>query len=427
MAPQLILEPRRIEGETIELAARLEQGSDRYRLWWKLPAAHAESITDWADPFVIGFLFLMMQRGGNVRVEGRVSQSLLRNLETYMAIWQSWAPGKYRPVRIEGDEEVEPPPATSDAMIMPFSSGIDSCFTLYRHCRGLAGRRTRKIGAAAVMYGFDIIPGQLNAEPMYAEVQRRVMAMSESLHVKCIPMSTNFRTLPTYWEHSHPTQLVSGLSLLGSQFSGMLLPNSVAYTQLEILYGSHPISDPFLGSAAFPVIDDGAESSRLDKCAVIAAWPEAMQHLRVCFGAKGNLENCCVCEKCLRSILSFRIVGVPKPPAFAHDVTDDQIRRVRLDHDLNLGFWIAFLRGFEKYNVPDAPWVRRIRATIRRAQRRRRTTALKAPFIPLRNGIRKLFRGSSLSKSQKSQMKADERTPWPQAADAPSLDDPSNR
>ena len=84
------IEPALSEGDRIILAARLDQPAQPpQRLWWSLPAAWAEAVTPWADPFVVGLLFPMMRAGRDVVVEGRVSPSLLEELETFMAIWHA--------------------------------------------------------------------------------------------------------------------------------------------------------------------------------------------------------------------------------------------------------------------------------------------------------------------------------------------------
>jgi len=114
--------------------------------------------------------------------------------------------------------------------------------------------------------------------------------------------------------------------------------------------------------------------------------------LRVCYENPGNHANCCRCEKCVRSILAFRLAGVPLPPAFERDVTNRQIRRVRLSRELNLDLWNELLRTAEQRGLTREPWVRAMRSTERRCHRRWWLDSLKRPFIPLRNRIRKLFR-----------------------------------
>jgi hypothetical protein len=213
-------------------------------------------------------------------------------------------------------------------------------------------------------------------------------------------MSNNYHELPTIWAHGFGTHLVSGLRLLGARFDAALFPNDEPYAIPITPWGSTPLTNPLLSSRHFAVIDDGAESSRIDKIKLIGSWPEALQNLRVCYENPGNHANCCRCEKCVRSILAFRLAGVPLPPAFERDVTNRQIRRVRLSRELNLDLWNELLRTAEQRGLTREPWVRAMRSTERRCHRRWWLDSLKRPFIPLRNRIRKLFRGSPLSRSE---------------------------
>jgi hypothetical protein len=397
---RLSLEAPRVEGATLVTAAVLEHPDGAcQRLRWRLPVEWRDALTPWADPFVIGLVFPMMSWQRDVMVEGVVSPSLLQNLEQYMAIWRAWRPERYQPVEIRAREETElPAPAEPGHTIMPFSCGVDSSFTLYRHCRHLAGRRTRRITAAVVLNGFDIQFGQAHAPAMYEGLLARARVMTQSMGVACIPAASNFHELPTNWFDTFASHLISGLHLLGGRFGTALLANDVAYGRMEVVHGSHPLCNPFLSSRHFQVIDDGGEAARCEKLPLLAQWPEAMRHLCVCFGNLGSDANCCRCEKCTRTILSFRAMGLGLPPAFTRDVTEDQIRRMRFRHEYNVGHWQEIARGAELHGLGSAGWVRAVHAAIRRNERRWRWHWLREVSRPLQNGVRLLFRGSSLSR-----------------------------
>lgn len=398
----LCLEPWKEEGHELVVAASLDdpQGK-RHRLWWRLPARWREALTPWADPFVVAFLFPMMQWRRDVLVEGRVSPSLLSNLENYMAVWQAWTPDQYQPVEIRAREEAEAPPPTGEGLtIVPFSCGVDSSFTLYRHRLGLVGRRTRRIAAAMVMHGFDIWLDRENAKNMYEGLLRDARVMVESMGVECIPVAGNFHELPTVWAHSLGTHLVGGLRLLAGGFGAAMVPNDVPYTRLDIPWGSHPLSNPYLAGRQFNVIDDGGEFPRFEKIRLLAQWPEAMRHLRVCFENQGTHANCCRCEKCIRTILGFRAAGVELPPAFAKDVSNRQIRRKRFHREYNIRQWLEVAKGAERHGLGGTGWVRAVHAAIRRNRRRWRRRRLTRTLVPLRNRIRTIFRGSPLSRKE---------------------------
>lgn len=377
-----------MEGASLTTAAVLEHPEGRReRLWWRLPLEWRDALTPWADPFVVGLLFPMLSWGRDVMVEGAVSPSLLANLEQYMAMWRAWRPQRYQPVTILAREETEcPPPTEAGQTIMPFSCGVDSSFTLYRHSRGLVGRRTRRIAAAMVMHGFDIWLDQENAGSMYDGLLTGARAMLGNLGVACLPVSSNFHELSTVWGDSFATHLVSGLRLLAGRFDAALLANDVAYPRMGVVWGSHPICNLFLGSRHFCVIDDGGEASRCEKLPLLAEWPEALQHLRVCYANPGSHANCCRCEKCIRTMLSFRAMGVALPPAFAHDVPLRRIRRTRFNNEFNVGHWLEIIRGAEQHGLGGSDWVQAALAAIRYNQRRWWWRRCKRAILPAKGG-----------------------------------------
>lgn len=332
---RLILEPPQTQAIGIRrLAAHLlEADGTSQRLWWEVPDTFADAITPSADPWLVGLMFPIMQRQRPVHVEGCVSPSLLQNLEHFMTVWRAWSDGKYHVVTLSADREAELPPVPEPGKtLVSFSCGVDSCFTAYRHMHGLAGRRSRKISAGVVQNGFDIWLDQEKAQDVYDGVERDARAFLSSLDLACIPLTTNFHDLRVLWRDAWGTQLVSGLSLLSGRYDTALIANDMPYAALSVPWAHHPLTTPMLGSKGFSLIDDGGEATRPEKVRVIANWKEAKERLRVCFGVNvpGKHENCCRCEKCIRTILSFRIAGHALPPTFKHDVTNDQIRSVRL-------------------------------------------------------------------------------------------------
>ncbi len=399
---QLTLEPVRVDGPTLEVAAVLSHPEGkRYRLWWRIPAEWREALTSSADAFVIAFLFLMMQERRDVMVEGVVSPSLLANLDQYMGLWRMWLPEKYQPVTIRAREEAEAPaPEPSGQTIMPFSCGIDSCYTLLRHRQGSIGRRARQVTAAMVLHGFDIWLDQENAQGMYDGLLGDARTMLNSVDVACIPVVNNFHDLPVTWAHSFGTHLLAALRLLGGRFDTAMLANDVPYNRLGIIWGNHPIGSPFLCSTNFQVVDDGAEITRAEKIKLLTQWPEAMRHLRVCFTNPGSHANCCRCEKCVRTILAFRVAGVPLPAAFAAGLSNRQIRRTRFHNEWNVRQWLEAITGAERRGLGQTGWVRAARTAIRRNRRRWKWRRLRKAFLPLRNRLRKLFRGSPLSRRE---------------------------
>jgi hypothetical protein len=407
----LILKPVTSNGGTCRQAAVLIQpdGAED-ELWWEVPEAWTAALTPWADPWVVGLIFPIMRRGRGVHVEGRASPSLLANLELFMRIWSRWAPDKYRVVEISADAEVELPPAAEPgASVASFSGGVDSCFTVYRHARELAGRRVRPLRGAVVQHGFDVWLDQKNSPEIFARMLADATTMLASVDVPCIPIRTNFQQMRLDWADAWGTQLVSGLYLLAGRYDTGLIANEVPYQYLGLRWASHPVTNQLLGSRGFTVVDDGGEFTRIEKAKVISDWPEAMRYLHVCFGVNvpGEYRNCCRCEKCIRTMLAFRIAGCERPSAFAADPTDAQIRGVRLEFTNKIERWEQMAEHAEAAGMGQAGWVRAMRTVLRKHRWREFRNVLQQPFVPLRNRIRKLMRGTELSRSEMARTRKD--------------------
>lgn len=401
---RLILEPGIARGGTLRLAATLHHpGGSSDLLWWEVPEAVAGDLTGWADPWVVGLVFPMMQGGAPVHVEGRVSPSLLANLELFMKVWECWEPGRYRPVSLSADSEVELPPVpVPGATLASFSGGVDSCFTVFRHQKGLAGRRSRHVDAAVVQHGMDVRLDGANTDGVYGQMLAGARTMLDSLGIRCIPMRTNFQTMRLHWGDAWGTQLASGIGLLAGRYDAALLANDMPYRWMERHWPHHPLTVPLLAARGMTLIDDGGEASRVQKAGLIADWPEAMRHLHVCFGVDepGTYRNCCRCEKCIRTILAFRVAGRPRPSAFPVDPGDDDIRKVKLPLETRYLRWRELLAGAEAAGFGQTGWAKAIRAVLRRYRWGEIRAPFQRPFVPLRNAIRRLTRGSDRSRSQ---------------------------
>jgi hypothetical protein len=406
-AGQLILHPPENKGSVVRLAASLvEADGSQQRLWWELPVSATDVVTTWADPWIVALLFPIMQRRRNVHVKGRVTPSLLAHVDRFMHVWAIWRPDKYQPAEISADEVVDQPPALHPGVaVASFSCGLDSCFSVYRHARGLAGRHSQRIGLGVMQHGFDVKLDQENAAGMFRSLLSDATVMLDSLGIPCIPMTTNFRRLDLDWADAYGTQLVAGMMLLSRGYDIGLIANDLPYFELSPQpWGLHPVTSGMLGSDRFKVIDDGFEFSRVEKARTVADWPQAMRHLRVCFGVEnpGSHENCGVCDKCIRTELAFRIAGCARPSSFQEETSARLIRRVRITPSTR-ATWMLLLDRARAAGFGHTAWVKAMQAALRRDRYREWRTKLQRPFLPLRSAIRRLTRGADISRSQMKQ------------------------
>ncbi len=364
--------PAKEDNGWITVSAVLEEaGGGKEVLWYRLPAGHGGLLTDQCDPFVVGILFVAMRDGRTLRVRGPVSPSLLGNLEEFQYAWAAWYPGLYHRVEILADGKVEAAAAAGERpAVVAFSGGVDSCFTAYRHVRGVGTRFTRKLKAAVMVHGLDI---PLEEPEMFKGAFERSRRMTDSLGIELIPMATNFQKLTPQWTHSYGTALASCMMLLSGGYSEGLIGQGLAYSHYEHLpEGSNPLTDSFLSNERFRTIPDGGGFHRADKIRAMLGWPEFLENARVCWKGPQKDRNCCACEKCIRNILTFRALGQPLPPCFSRDVSDRQIRALRPLKEIVMKTQYDNILRLARENAVNDPWVRELQSTLRRNRRRNR-------------------------------------------------------
>jgi len=375
------------DGEQATASAAVERpGEPVWRLWFRAPSRLRRALTPSADPFLLGVLFRAMATGTPLRVHGSVSPSLLDGLVEFQRAWSCWRPGTYRVVGIEADEEREEPPAEGDEVLMPFSGGVDSAFTAWRCRRGDAELRRPRLAAGLMIHGFDI---PLEDAAGFAGAARGSGAMLSSLGMELVPLATNFREQPGDWEDAHGTALAACLTLLKGRFRSALVASSYPYSALILPYGSNPVTDPLLSSDSFRIRHDGADVAKVEKVKAIAPWPEARRNLRVCWEGAAHDRNCGRCQKCVWTLLVFRMIGAGLPGCFDRDIGDGEIARFRyLDEGACASMRRLVARA--KADGVSASWLSALERSIRR--HRLRTAFRRSPAYPLVARVIRLIR-----------------------------------
>lgn len=368
-------EPSR-EDELLIVAAVIEvPGRDRLRLWYKLPEAYQQHLPPSSDHLLVGAVFLLMQLGLDVRVHGRVSPSLLRNLTEFQAAWGQMQKGLTNVEICADDErEFEPRPDRKGGLVA-FSGGVDSCFTAFRHVRGEGLRFPRSIAGAVMVHGFDIPLGEPDMFALAVERSRRIVS---SLGLDLVTVATNYREVVADWSHSHGAAIASCLALFGAGYREGLIGQTFTYGELHYLVeGVNAITDPLLSSDSFRIIPDGAAFERADKIRALGHWDEFLQYLRVCWEGHQKDRNCCVCEKCIRNILTFRALGLGLPPCFDHDIDECQIKRFRPGEEIRANIRYGNLGQLAAASGASGSWVRTLERRLASEKRSQRSLVLR--------------------------------------------------
>jgi hypothetical protein len=314
-----------VKNGVVTISAIIEHSDHtQQHLWYKFPERYQSYISSSCDPFITATILRFMNLSADVVVHGQVSPCLIKNLAEFQSIWACWCPEKYQKIEIiaEAEQEQTRDITFKSKAISTFSGGADSCFTVFRHRQGMCGRLQQNIQAGLMVHGFDV---PLDQEHTFNRALDKSRQILNSLDVEIIPVATNFKQLGQTWTDAVAPALASCLMLLQREFDTGLIPSTEPYNGLVAPLGSHPLTDRLLTSDTFQIVHDGADFSRVQKLELISQWPAALKGLRVCYEGPQLDRNCGRCEKCIRTILGFRVVGVELPECFEKNVTNRQI------------------------------------------------------------------------------------------------------
>ena len=362
-----------------------------------VPEEQAGLLTDpgRGDHALVVALLHAMRHGRGIHVEGDVSPRLLDGMETLQAIWSRWRPGRYAPVSITVEREIETPPPSHDAGgLLAFSGGVDGSYTFFKHLQGAAGRATCRPAAALLVHGMDI---PLSQPDVFEGALARGRRMLDGTGVPLLPIRTNARQLEMHWEDSFGLQLIGCFLAFQGSFHSALKGSGEPYEDLPMPWGSTPLTDPYCSTETLKIVHDGCEASRSEKVDWLATHTRACNDLRVCWEGPTLDRNCGRCEKCVRTMLNFWCLGHAVPAAFPEPLTPARVATLAPRNRVQLGELESILRLAEGQHLSSDPIFRALRRCVGRASSRHLVQinavdplkqALKARLSP--NTIRKL-------------------------------------
>jgi len=355
---------------------------ETFPLWYEVPLENREALpVERGDAFVVGLLFLAMRLHEDIEVRAPVSGRLLRGLREYQRIFEAWF-DYLQAVEIQHEGRARPDDSGSGTATF-FSGGIDSFFTLWSHLEAREPLPDYQITHGLFIDGFDTKrPGTSTFKTSF----QAYAPLFENLGCSLIPVRTNLKTYVNNetvgWRAAHGSFLTSVALLVQSSIDVCYVPSTEQYgDDANFKYGSNPLVDHLLSTDCLEIIHDGAWASRPEKTAAIAEWSATYDHLYVCFDRQNAaLENCCRCEKCIRTMIALEIEDrLDQYSTFPRPLERRHIRGWELPHfDVSGGFADELLAHAAENERPTIAndlryvlWTHRLRhSTVGRLLRR---------------------------------------------------------
>jgi len=307
---------REDRGERAAVAATVlwERGGRKGRrmdVWIAVPVDVAADLRAAPEAFLVtGALVAMYHRERRIQVEGVLDPRTVAGTTRAMALLADWwrqAP----PVAIEGEVGARPRVAETTRVAAFLSGGIDSLAVVR------VDRRERPASTAGAICEAWVVADGFDPFPMVpgSRYWSDLTAIAADVELPLLPVTTNLRRMePTntfFLRYLHGAFLAAIGHALGGRAARVRIASG-GDRKHPVPWGSHEDLDPHYGGGAVEVVHDRRGGHRLEKVALVVAWPAARDRFRVCLHSAGHpagFVNCGECEKCLRTRLELAALG----------------------------------------------------------------------------------------------------------------------
>ncbi len=357
----------------------MERSRTALSIWFDVPGECSAELPETGDPWLILMLPLAMTSGEDILLPSPVDPHLLENIQGMMRFWHAAHP-ELMPVHIEA------PLCTShrrpgNKRGIYFSGGIDSTFSLSRHDKVATGCGSGIVDDLIFIAGLDI---PISSTDEIEMAQGRLSRIAEAHGKHLLRIGTNLRTLDTpyntNWILFYGCALGAIGHLLAGRFGEIIISAGLCYGDRPVT-GSHPITDPLLNSRQLRFVHDGASFTRVEKTQQVAAVPDLLRSVRVCWESKRH-DNCSRCQKCLLTMVTLDLAGV-RDQADCFDWQDysvDKLRSMFVDSEIQAIFFHELLAESRRRGRTD---IADVVANILEASSRVRTITARIRRVPL--------------------------------------------
>ena len=243
-----------------------------------------------------------------VFIDGELCPVLHDRIAIVFATLQTWYPELGPPPTIEAKRYRAHSPLGRQAASY-LSCGIDSLAILQMNRVQYPSQHPSSIKAVLCV---DFLQEHNLAKDETAHQAQKRLASARTVAsdagVDAIPVTTNVLELDpdgNFFSFKwHGAALLFIGHLFSQRFHKVSLASTYDAAHLEP-WGSHPLLDPYYGSAHLEIEHAGLHLSRLEKTRLVADWPVALDHMLVCQGQRSGDTNCGACEKCIRTMTAL--------------------------------------------------------------------------------------------------------------------------
>jgi len=302
-------------GKTI-LSAQIE--SERFEstqsVFFCYPEKYYDYIPENGDPFLPVVLIPAMIYKEDLNLEVPISQKMLNNQWLIQDIFTTWYPDVCNRINVLTNEVINRPEVKlKNRNATFFSLGVDSMYTMLKYHRSNNPSSGKELSSLIYMKGLEL-PLSVYDKRQDIQVIQSIKRLASHYNLDVIIGETNIRDVfPLGWDTCYSGPGLSSVALsLSKGFDNIYIPSSHSYANLAA-NPSSPLTDGLWSNEHTKIIHDGCEVERAEKIEkLIMKDAFALNKLRVCIDNDGGDYNCGKCWKCVRTMVTLKILGCLK-------------------------------------------------------------------------------------------------------------------
>ncbi len=266
-----------------------------------------------SDAVLIGCFKYAMVHGHDIKCEVPVTEELLYSLRHVLLPTFCRADKRNHSIKI--DAPSAPALITGNGVGTGMSCGVDSFYSALSHIKtdcpehDITHLVLHNVGGIGESYR--------NAGRRYTSerLKERAQNVAKEMGLPLIQLDSNFQdVLPQDHVKTHTFSSAFAVYSLQKLWKTYYYASGYPYSKFNLSDNSSKdsaYSDPLilrcLSTPGLQLWSEGAQGTRSDKIGFIAEQPIVQKHLHVCFFSP---DNCGVCEKCKRTLLSLDALGL---------------------------------------------------------------------------------------------------------------------
>lgn len=272
------------------------------------------------DAFLVGLLYPAMKYGENIHIAGTVSKRLLFNTNNYIIpLIKSFSPS-CKVIEVTA-EKTNSNNFFGSGVGTGFSGGVDSFCTIYDRYELERDPEYRINKLVFLNVGSHGLGDKNKVEAKFYNRFNYLKHFPIEIGLDYIPLNSNLYFFHP-WGHrkTHTLTSASGVLVMQRLFkryyyasSGKGYDDTIknAYKNKEISIGEYcdPILLPLLSTESLEFISDGVQYTRIDKTLRILDYEPTKMYLNVCISGDDTHQNCSVCSKCCRTLMTLNSAG----------------------------------------------------------------------------------------------------------------------